>query len=491
LIVPGGRTLRASALVAALAAFGCASHSDKTKAFRTALDAGKPQQALVEVNDMLDVDSAKELPEKTKGDNALLLLDRGMVLQSVDDYKLSSRDLEVSDKQIEVLDFSRNALHDIGKYLFSDDVGPYKAPAYEKLMINTMNMVNYLARGDLQGARIEARRLAVMQKFLGESEGKGKSLLGFGSYLAGFTYEKSGKADEALRYYDEALAYGDYPSLRDPIRRLARDSGYRSPRIRKILDEPDSSPAPGPSTSTSTPTPAPAPDTSWTAPAAGTASATGTASAPTPVPDPAADDSAEILVVIGYGRVPAKIAKRIPIGLALTYATLWMSPANADQANRLAAQGLVTWINYPELGKPHGAYDTPTVSLDGQWVQLEGGLAVDLEAKRAWEDARGPVVASAITRMVARVLAGEAIRRSAKDDAVGLILSLGTQAALVAADTPDTRSWETLPARVAIARVRVQPGKHNLTLTSRGMRRQRSVTLAANGWGFAGLTVLR
>ena len=166
MIDPLVRGLRVAIAAAALAAVGCASHSDKTKPFRTALDAGQPKQALVEVNEMLDVDSAKELPEEIGGDNALLLLDRGMVLQSIDDYKLSSRDLEVSDKQIEVLDFSRNAAHDIGKYLFSDDVGPYKAPAYEKLMINTMNMVNYLARGDLQGARIEARRLAVMQKFL-------------------------------------------------------------------------------------------------------------------------------------------------------------------------------------------------------------------------------------------------------------------------------------------------------------------------------------
>jgi uncharacterized protein len=493
LSLPSGRSLRATALVAAFAAFGCASHSDKTKAFRTALDAGRPQQALAEVNDMLDVDSAKELPEKTQGDNALLLLDRGMVLQAIDDYKLSSRDLEVSDKQIEVLDFSRNAVHDIGKYLFSDDVGPYKAPAYEKLMINTMNMVNYLARGDLQGARIEARRLAVMQKFIAESEGKSRGLLGLGSYLAGFTYEKSGKPDEALRYYDEALAYGDFPSLHDPIRRLARDSGYRTSRIRKILGEADSS-SPTPAPSSSAPTPAPARDTSWSAPAPASAAAPGSAAAastPAPDADPATDDSAEILVVIGYGRVPAKIAKRIPIGLALTYATLWMSAANASQANRLAAQGLVTWINYPELGKPHGAYDTPSVSLDGQWVQLEGGLAVDLEAKRAWDDARGPVVAAAITRMVARVIAGEAIRRSAKDSTVGAILSLGTQAALVAADTPDTRSWETLPARVAIARVRVKPGQHRLTLTSRGIRRERAVTLTANGWGFAGLTVLR
>jgi hypothetical protein len=470
LILRFGRGLRATALAAALAALGCASHSDKTQAFRTALDAGQQQRALAELNDMLDVDSAKELPEKTKGDNALLLLDRGMVLQSIDDYKLASRDLETSDKQIEVLDLSRNAIHEIGKYLFSDDVGPYKAPAYEKLMINTMNMVNYLARGDLQGARIEARRLAIMQKFIEQSEGKGRGLLGFGSYLAGFTFEKSGSADQAMRYYDEALAYGDYPSLHEPIRRLARDTGYRSPRIHRILGEADSSSSAAPSAPTSAPA---------------------TVASSTPEPLPAPDDSAEILVIIGYGRVPAKIAKRIPIGLALTYATLWMSAANAATANRLAAQGLVTWINYPELGKPRGAYDTPTVALDSQWVPLEGALAVDLEAKRAWDDARGPVVASAITRMIARVVAGEAVRRSAKDSTVGLILSLGTQAALVAADTPDTRSWETLPARIAVGRIRVKPGKHDVTLTSRGIQRRRSVTLAPNGWALAGLTVLR
>jgi hypothetical protein len=168
-----------------------------------------------------------------------------------------------------------------------------------------------------------------------------------------------------------------------------------------------------------------------------------------------------------------------------------MSAANAAQANRLAAQGLVTWINYPELGKPSGTVDHPTFSLDGSYVALEGALAVDLEAKRAWEQARGAVVASAITRMIARVVAGEALRRSAKDSTVGALLSLGTQAALVAADTPDTRSWETLPARIAVARVRVKPGQHRVGLVSRGAKRERTVTVGANGWAFAGLTVLR
>ncbi len=479
------RGLLTAAIALAFSALGCASHSDKTQPFRSALDAGQPRQALALINERLDVDSAKELPEETSGDNALLLLDRGMVLQSLDDHKLSSRDLEVSDKQIEVLDLSRNAAHEIGKYLFSDDVGPYKAPPYEKLMINTMNMVNYLARGDLNGARIEARRLAVMQKFLERDEGKGRGLIGLGSYLAGFTFEKSGKPDEAMRYYDEALAYGDYPSLTEPIRRLARETGYRSPRILRVLGQA------GAAVPTPAPTPAPAPAAA-PAPAPATAPAPAASAAPASAPPlPPPDDSAEVLVVVSYGRVPAKIAQRIPIGLALTYASLYMSPAQSETANRLALQGLVTWVNYPELGKPRGAYDSPAVSLDGRLAPLEGALAVDLEAKRAWDDAKGAVIASAITRMVARIVAGEAVRQAASDDIVGILLSLGTQATLTAVDTPDTRSWETLPARVAIGRMRVRPGAHRVTISSRGSQRERTVTLAPNGWALAGLTVLR
>jgi hypothetical protein len=168
-----------------------------------------------------------------------------------------------------------------------------------------------------------------------------------------------------------------------------------------------------------------------------------------------------------------------------------MSAANAATANRLAAQGLVTWINYPELGKPHGAYDNPSVSLDADWVQLEGALAVDYEAKRAWDDAKGPIMAAAITRMITRIVAGEALRQSTKDSTLGALLSLGTQATLTAADTPDTRSWATLPARVAVGRMRVPPGKHRVVLTSRGQKRERIITLKPKDWAVAGITVLR
>ena len=115
-----------------------------------------------------------------------------------------------------------NALHDIGKYLFSDDVGPYKAPAYEKLMINTMNMVNYLARGDLQGARIEARRLAVMQKFLEQSENKGRSLIGLGSYLAGLLKQELPEDDKINRLFERFLVRRPTPAELAQARELLK-----------------------------------------------------------------------------------------------------------------------------------------------------------------------------------------------------------------------------------------------------------------------------
>jgi tetratricopeptide (TPR) repeat protein len=449
-----GRLLGTLSLVALGALSGCASHSDKTKEIRSALDAGNPRQALTLLNEQLDTKSEKELPQKTDGDQSVFLLDRAMVLQQLQIYKWSSRDLEVSDKQIEMLDFSRNAAHDIGKYMFSDDVGPYKAPAYEKLMINTMNMVNYLAEGDLQGARVEARRLSVMQKYLRDNDPE-NALTAPGSYLAGFTFEKSGRYDEALRYYDEALAYGEYRSLAEPIRRLLGRSGYSSPRLRKAAGLGDGEQAPRPAE-------------------AGDA------------------EPGELLVIVNYGRVPAKIAKRIPIGLALTYASGLISPTDAARANELAAQGLVTWVNYPELGKAHGQYATPSFLLDGKPMPLEGIVAVDKETQRAWDQVKGTVIASAITRMITRIVAGKGVEAAAGDDhpVVGLLLGLATQATLTAADTPDTRSWATLPARMAFGRVMLPPGPRTVQLSARGANSVKKVDIKPGGFAVVNLTVL-
>jgi hypothetical protein len=443
--VPGCWRLGALALVQAL--LGCASYSEGTLAARTALDQGKADKALEVYNEKLEVENAKELPKNVGGDNTVLILDRSMILQQLGQYPLSSRDMEVADKQIEVLDFDRGTVDEIGKYLFSDSTGPYKAPFYEKLLINTQNMLNYLEAGDLNGARVEARRLAVMQAFIADHEGVGASLTGPGSYLAGFIFEKSGQPQEALRYYDEALQFGAFESLTPVLRRLAEQASYRTPRITKVLDAAAGQPA-------------------------------------------AEEDQAEVLVVLNYGRVPEKEAKRVPVGLALTYASGFISPADAAKANELAAQGLVTWVNYPALAASR-PLSPARFFLNKEPQPLDIALEVDSEAQKAWEGARGTLVASAITRMIARVIAGQATDKVAGGGTLGAVLSLVTQATMVATDIPDTRSWSTLPARIAIGRVQLPPGKYEVELSASGATRKAPIVLEPGGYSVVSLTVLR
>ena len=165
-------------------------------------------------------------------------------------------------------------------------------------------------------------------------------------------------------------------------------------------------------------------------------------------------------MIVNYGRVPAKIAQaRADRPRADVRLRTYMSPADRARANYLAAQGLVTWVNFPTLGKPRGRLGRARVLRRQRQLPLEGMLAVDLEAQRAWKEAEGAVVASAITRLLTRIVAGETTRQAAGGGVVGALLSLGTQATLTATDTPDTRSWSTLPARIAFGRARVAAGQ--------------------------------
>jgi hypothetical protein len=429
---------------------GCAGHESRVKAALDALDAGRPDEAIAELNDEMEVGSTKDLPN-LDGDNALLVLDRATILQSTDRYELSQRDYQAADKAIEVLDFKRGTADDIGKYLFSDDVGPYKAPPFEKLLLNTFNMMNYLARHDLNGARVEARRMSVMERYLKDSDEE-TALLGLGSYLAGFTFEKSGKRDEALTYYEEALTYQTYPSLKRPLRVLTGGSS-KSPKIDALVGD------------------------------AG------------PTDSVAKAGDAELLVVMGYGRVPQKIPERIPIGLALTMVSGIISPNDAAQANELAAKGLVTWINFPRLGKSRGRYTIPDLWIDGRPHAVEHAIDIEAEVRKEWEEREPQVVLSAITRMVTRILAGEAVDAAvgaASDSGiVGLLAGLATSATLTAADTPDTRSWTTLPSNVALARLRLPPGQHRVQIQARGVTKSYQVTLRPGDWQAVVMTALR
>jgi uncharacterized protein len=421
-----------------LAVVGCASHSETTLPVRNALDAGDPARAAALLSKQMGAPSSETLPPNLDGDKALLLLDRATVHQAMAAFPQSKTDYEAADKAIDLLDLSANAGDSLAKYMYSDSAGRYRAPPYEKLLINTFNLLNYLETGDDPGGKVEARRLETTETFFQSTdEGNKSPALGLAGFLGGLAFERSGDRDRALRFYDDALSVASFPALRASVAPLVAASASGEGHTSKRLQE----------------------------------AAEGMA-----VP-PLKDDEGEIVVVVGFGRTPEKRAKRVPIGLALTLYSDAISPANHAAANRLAAQGLVTWVNYPTLGPERGGWEIPEFRVDGHAVRLDEALDVSAAVREEWRKIEGKIVAAAITRMITRAAAGGIVGAVAgkKDSALGVLASLAVQGVGVALDKPDTRSWETLPARVAVQRLHITAGRHRLHFDARGVARDVTV----------------
>jgi uncharacterized protein len=440
------RTLRFAALAALtlVVGAGCATYSDHTRAARESLARGDLQGSEAQLNEMLGVESSRELPAEWGSETALAVLERATVLQAMGDYATSARDYSAAEKELELLDIANDDVGSIGKYLFSDDSAKYKAPPTEKLLVNAFNMVNYLARGDLQGASVEARRFTVMRKYL-EDYFPGTSHGAFGSYLAGFVFEQRGEYDVAMRYYDEVLQQGDAPSLHAAIRRLAPRSSYRTDRLDAVIEGGE-------------------------APAEG---------------------EGEILVILKTGRVSVKEPARIPIGAALGLASNYVSGDT-----KVLEYGMFKVVSYPELVATRDTYTGGSVHVAGAPTAIDRVTDVEAEIAREYEQVKPKILGAALTRMITRAVAAEGARAAGRQQSSGLgfLAAALVEGTMVALDKPDTRSWSTLPSQVYLTRIRVPAGAHEVAVDlngGRGTRLARTVEVPAGGFAVADFTTLR
>lgn len=431
----------ALALLVALLASGCATYVDRLGQASLAASAGNFDGAISDMNALLDVSSSDELPETWSGDRPLAALERGSLQQAVERYTGSARDLSGAEQQLELLDMKTDPVGTLGAYLYSDSVKTYRTPPTERLSLNAVNLLNYLAEGNLDGAAIEARRFQVMREYLDSLQISADGPATLGTYLSGFVFEQRGEGDRALRYYEEALARGPLPSLEGPIRRLAQTFPYRGPRLKAVLGG--------------------------------------------PVPPPRGGGEGEVLVVISAGRVPHKQPARIPVGAAVSIAGTWIS-GNVDWLK----YGVAKVVVYPELVDTPSSLGAASVSIDGAAAAVEELTDLGASIRGEYEEAKPKIVAAALTRMAARAAVAEGVRAGGKQqsDALGDVLSIVVESALVAFDRPDTRSWTMLPDRVYVARLPVAAGRHEVEVAFAGGV-QRTVTVEVPRGGYAAVVV--
>ncbi len=470
--------------LAAMSVLGCATYTDSVREAQADVRAGRPDAALEHFDERLETESWRDLPADLDDEKVLLLLERATLLQATGEYATSARDMVIADQRLEWLDIDAYDRAELARWLYSDDAREYRAPAYERLLLNTLNMVNFLALRDYEGARVEARRFTLIEDFFTEEAEEPilNETRALGHYFGGVAFEYGGDWNGAIEHYERAWKSGMRAgALRTRLIGLYRLTGARAPRDK---DDP-----------------------------------TGLADLKIEAELKGAMRLAEYrreyltgdtLIVSQTGLAPYKKPMRVPIGDAWIWAgsaksSYAVSPAERARGQALVAQGVLKWVNLPVLTDARIDVDpSAQIFIDGRPVEASAGLDVANQVVESWKALLGPVVASAITRAITRAVAGGATRVASTEiakqseggaglaiGAIGLLASLAVEGGMAAADTPDTRSWTTLPGRIRVWRGSLEPGAHQLAVSVGGRADERSTRIDERGLNLVNFSRLR
>jgi uncharacterized protein len=380
------------------------------------------------------IEGKRVLPD----DDLLRLLYAGTAGRYAGAHEESSRLLDVAAYVAEdrvTLSLSRELL----SMLTSDRALPFVPSPTERLMIPYFAALNFLDAGNAEAAAVEARRIEALldQRHDGTPPDQRPPDARFLHYFAGAVFEAAGDWNAADVAYRRA---GD----------LAGSSG--------------------------------ASDAAATAP-----------------PDPGDGD---VIVLVERGFAPHRVEQSVIVVLPPSRAKMLMEGSAAEKAAaamEAAAHILLTastghndryrsgthlqpWLDDSEDDSDGTPYllrvawpvlfqETGPGAVFHLWAgdATIGEVArLDLAAgiRRDFDDQRATVVARAVARAVTKAAISAAVEHSVgkKDESAGQLAGLLTNLGTMATERADTRGWHLLPGDIALYRLRLPAGSHDIVL---------------------------
>ena len=408
------------------------------------------------------VDAAiKQLNKNNTGKDKDLLyyLELGMMERWVDRYPDSQKAWMSANETVQV--WEQTAKTDpsklgssIASYVINDKVRPYEGHDYEKVMLLTYIGLNYLALGEYDNARVAIKQTHELEAVIADVRGKElakvqqeaqqKGARTNFKELNGYPVQTidnpavnalKNSYQSALSHYLAGFVYealGE-PSLAAPGYRLANELQPNQPLLEEALRGLDQRVS--------------APD----------------------------DGLTDTLFVIGSGTAPALQSRQFPLPVPINR-TLILIP-----------------ISFPVMVPTSTPYLPGQLGVnDGQSLTVAPITSVDLMARRALKDDMPGIMLRGAIRSTAKAATQYALQhQSQQQNNMGLaIVALAAAIGSVVTESADERTWRTLPSEIGIARGRLPPGTHTVTLqTPGGMR---SVELKLSGrYAVVGLRMLR
>jgi hypothetical protein len=155
------------------------------------------------------IHKVQEEKDDLYGDNTKFLyhFDLATLYHYNGDDKKSADEFEKAKQVYEDL-YTKSVTNEAASVVTNDNVRPYRARPFEVLALYEMNIVNYLAMKDIDGALVESKAADIALQALYQKDNKKTNDAGYLRYLIALVYEMEGERDNAaIAYYKTAKAY--------------------------------------------------------------------------------------------------------------------------------------------------------------------------------------------------------------------------------------------------------------------------------------------
>ncbi len=413
--------------------------------------------ASLRAHDPKGADAIVQRAEKEYGEESRVLygMDRGMILQLAGDYQQSSAVLELAEEELDRL-YTRKIRTEALAFMTNDTALPYEGDPYEQVLINVLRALNYAVLGQWQDALVEARRIDHRLNVLSDRTQEKNAYRddGFARYLSGILYESTGDVNNAFIAYRKAYETFDatrawshtaVPSqLREDLLRTAEALHFiqELDEYRRLF-----------------------PDTKWET-------------------NQSLQQLAQVVVISYNGRAPRKEDQFLDLPISLNALQLVLLNRGILQQHRRSNRAMDTVLyglngRVARVALPRLVPQKTQVSVDTVSLSAEHGMPVTVNtelvhnvtalADKALSERMAGITVKALSRAATKFALAEGTTRAAQQAAgrdtapwVGLLVGLLTKGLAVASEEADTRSWQTLPDEIHLARVWVPPGRYQV-----------------------------
>ena len=141
------------------------------------------------------IESSKK-SEYSQRDRLLYHLDLAAVLHEAQSYEESDKRFSAAQERMDEL-FTQSASAHVGRLLVNDLTVPYQPAVYERMLTYYYRAMNFLSRGDIQGALVEANKAVFYLDHLSDKNASHWQNDPFVQYFMSLVFESAGKLDDA------------------------------------------------------------------------------------------------------------------------------------------------------------------------------------------------------------------------------------------------------------------------------------------------------